>query len=646
MSDEKNEEVPIKVQAELRAPTHSPPDLEDRVERIQREVLKALDEDADAFFELNYGLRARAAGFLYARFQLEDLYEGFPNPQKEFIDYAIYDAARRPVLRQLSLKRAGIESDDFEDARQKALRLTKEDYDRLDDPSFKETVSRTFPEAFGMGPVETEEFRKNLETAEISKTDMRSFVVNILSQWRLLEEIGEDRLQEADKRLAELQRKLEDDERRKREAAERQLEDERRKREQTPTPTGGLAEIEGVFARGLMADFRPEKVTEIEGGDVQTWTYLSVHQPGADVDVQLTLLGKLPDEELREFNDRVQRNLRPYGLQVIGAVMKECHHNGVQPYFRLDTNRCLDHLGHNRRRDKTHQPKNRRRFLEELRFLSDALEITVEKRVKIPKGDKYEVRTTRIGRSIIKVMEHWEESVSWETLEGQKLGESETIDEGYHVIVNPEIYDFVRRGWYTWIPDRLLTVDPHKHGEEIVLVFYCANQWKIGWTEHQGVISQPLRQILKGSGLIHRYKSLKRADYKENYLARIREKLGWMKDEKYIKDFHWPTQREARRADPLDCKVTIIIPDHHRLVEDDGKGKKLLPHPSGSDPRDDLTPERVREVREKFGLTQERFAEELGVSRRTIAGLETGTRPISKKLGSEINEFLYQKGVH
>jgi len=44
------------------------------------------------------------------------------------------------------------------------------------------------------------------------------------------------------------------------------------------------------------------------------------------------------------------------------------------------------------------------------------------------------------------------------------------------------------------------------------------------------------------------------------------------------------------------------------------------------------TPEALRAQRTRAGLTQERAAELLGVSRRSIAGWETGERPMPRPL--------------
>lgn len=416
-----------------------------------------------------------------------------------------------------------------------------------------------------------------------------------------------------------------------------QLEEERKRREeaerrvQYAAPTS-LDIVTPVFGLGLTRDFGPEDVAK---GRVEIWSYLSVKQPGSDVDVQLTLLGNLPEERLREINRDVQNNLTPYGLKTIYLVMRECHHNGLQSWFRLDTNRCLDALGYERRKNGTHRPKNRRRFLDELRFLSDTIEITLEKRF----GGKLKDRGFKVEHPIFKLSGHWEE---WETLKGHRLEEGEKIDEGYYVFVHPDIYKYVADGWYTWIPERFLAIDPHKHGHAILLIAYCENQWKIGWSEYQGVICQPLRQILTGSGLIYEYQKIKRSDHRTRFLERIREELDWMKAEGYVKDFDWLPKERENRASPLDYKVTIRIRDDHALIQEE-KGNRMLPERGGLRPDEELTPDRIREIRRTYDLTQQQFAEELGVSRPTIAGVESGARPVSVKLRGLIGEFLYQK---
>ena len=413
------------------------------------------------------------------------------------------------------------------------------------------------------------------------------------------------------------------------EEAERKLEEEQRKA-QYAAPTS-LDVVTPLFSLGLT---RQSLKPNVKRGRRELRTYLSIRQPGSRAEVQLTLFGNVSEEQLRQIDKDVQNTLSPYGLKLVYLVMRECHHNGLRPWFRLDTNRCLDAMGYKRRKDEFHYSLNRNHFLRELRSMAENVMLNVEKRS--PKGAHFDAAVVFYG-PLVKITGKVEE---WDKIpRGMPKEMGEKVAEDAMILVEPAVYRYVTEGWYTWIPERFLTIDPQEHGHAILLVAYCENQWKIGWNEHHGVIRQPLRQILTGSGLIYEYQKIKRSDHQANFLKRARGELDWMADEGYIKSYSY----EENRANHLDHKVTIAIPDDHGLKREEAEGKRLLPEPLGLEADEELTPKQIRKIREKYGLTQEQLAEELGFSWRTIAGVESGKRPVSKKLRGQIAEFLYQK---
>lgn len=440
-----------------------------------------------------------------------------------------------------------------------------------------------------------------------------------------VEEVFERHQQDIEQLLHQLEETT-----RRAEKAEEKLKEERRKA-QYATPTS-MDIVSPLFSFGLTRENREPEVTR---GKRELRTYLTIRQPGSKAEIQLTLFGDQSDELLRQIDRDVKNTLSPYGLKLIYLVMRECYHNGLQPWFRLDTNRCLDAMGYARRKDNAHKHDTRVRFHRELRRLAENVWLNVEKRK--PKNAHFDAAVVFRGPlvQITGAVENWDDIPK-----GEPREKGEKIDEDAVVLVEPQVYGYVTKGWYTWIPERFLTISGRDHGRAILLIVYCENQFKIGWSQHQGVISQSLRQILTGSGLIYEYEKIDRQDRQDRFIDRIWEELDWITDEGYIKGYG----KEGGRANPLDWRVTITIPDDHRLVqEQQAEGRSLLPKAVGLDEAEELRPERIREIRGRYGLTQAQFAAELGVTDRTVRGAESGKGAISKRLRRQINEFLFQK---
>ena len=612
---------------------------EKRVDRIMREILQAAGEDPDEYMETEWGPFTRANAYSFTRLTLRGLLGNMPvpppddwgglEPSDEAIEHVVYEAVKLAVLSQLRYKQTGLA--DLEERKAEAQIQAEQWADGLDPEEFKDMALELWKELHDRTPEQVMEYRSLLDADTESWHVLRVWAISYYQISFLHDIVGLDRFEEADRRYAELERQLEE-ERQKREEAERELKEERR-RAQYASPTS-MDVVSPLFSLGLTRESIEPKVTK---GKRQLRTYLTIPQPGSKAEVQLTLFGDQDEEQLRQIDRDVKNTLSPYGLKLIYLVMRECFHNGMQPWFRLDTNRCLDAMNYRRQKDGSHYSRNRDRFHQELRRLSENVWLNVEKRS--PKNAHFDAAVVFRG-PLVKItgaVENWDDIPKGESREkGKKIAEDAVI------LVEPQVYRYVTEGWYTWIPERFLTVDPQKHGHAILLIAYCETQFKIGGSQYQGIISQPLRQILALSGLIYEYEKISRADRRERFIGRVWEELDWMTDEEYIKGYG----REGDRANPLDWRVTITIPDEHRLVQEWAEGRSLLPKTGGVDGGEELTPERIRKIRGRYGLTQAQFAAELGVSRRTIAGVEAQQRAVSKKLRGQITEFLYRKRAH
>ncbi len=56
-----------------------------------------------------------------------------------------------------------------------------------------------------------------------------------------------------------------------------------------------------------------------------------------------------------------------------------------------------------------------------------------------------------------------------------------------------------------------------------------------------------------------------------------------------------------------------------------------------------FTSNQVREIRKSFGMTQQEFADEVGVHRTTIARWETGVSPVGLLESNAIRRFLERR---
>lgn len=318
----------------------------------------------------------------------------------------------------------------------------------------------------------------------------------------------------------------------------------------SPTSTAYLAP---AFGLGLQKDVKP---IDIKKGYETTYTYLSYNKPNTKNFVQLNLLDVIPEERLQRIEKQLKENLTPYGLKCLYLVMRECDHNNRRPWFELDTNRCLDVMGYRRMKNKQHQTTNKKRFYRELKALTQIDFIAEGKAPK--RGAKGREYVVKLNGPLLQIS-HTE---VWEVNEGDEPKESDKIYDGIRVFIDPGIYSFIERGWYTVLPDAFLKIDAQRRGHAIQLYQYISNQWRIGWHLYQGVLKQPIREIMEGSGAISGYPK-KRKNLQREFVGKIIENLRWLKgqDVFWIKSVSIKT--EGRKL--LDTEVTVTMTDNHPL---------------------------------------------------------------------------------
>jgi hypothetical protein len=316
-----------------------------------------------------------------------------------------------------------------------------------------------------------------------------------------------------------------------------------------PAPTGASL-VAPVFAMGLQKDVKP---IDSQDGYETVFTYLSIEKPQSKTQIQLKLINT-PEERLYEFQRAFRNNLTPYGLKSLYLVIEECGHNKRNPWFVLDSNRCLDLLGHTRTNKGVHQTKNRKRLLSELEALTK-INFNIERRQ--PGRAKNKDKVIKFKAPLLSITGQFEE---WEVESGKPTEEGTQIKDNIQIFLHPQIYADIG-DWYTYIPHDFLKIDARSNPHAILLYPYIANQWRIGWSQYRGSIKQSIRRLLEGSGLLDRLP--KRANQQRDFIENIKNSLTWLRDQK---EFWIKSVKFQRKPVPLlDQTVNILMADDHPL---------------------------------------------------------------------------------
>ena len=344
--------------------------------------------------------------------------------------------------------------------------------------------------------------------------------------------------------------------------------------------------------------------------------------------MQLQQFKDSTEEDFRQMEKNLKNTLNPRGLKTVALVMHECHHNGRQPFFKLSANRCLDLLGYQRHKEGRHRSVNRKRFFSNLNTISNEIIFCVDKRQ--PKNAKKDIALQFRGRLFTI-------SSTYREIEVDKhlpTDEGEVVDEGVWVFVHPEIYKYIHNGYFAYLPDKFLTIDPVKHGKAIHIIFEINQQWRIGWSQHHGRLRISLRSLTKRCGFrIH-----KRLDLRQKLAEQMKAELRWAKNDGYFKTLTFIDG--GLRANPLDEKVEVTPPGDNWLVigmteNEDGQEEPPIPTPP-----QEINNADVRRIWEEHGLDRKQFAELLGVSYSLLDKVERGKRNVSQKLSEKIRGLL------
>jgi len=398
---------------------------------------------------------------------------------------------------------------------------------------------------------------------------------------------------------------------------------ERSDTEHFSTPTS-LDTISPAFELGPSKELKYESYY----GSLEIRTYLTVENPNSHMKVQLQLFKDTPEEEFRQMEKSLRKTLNPRGLKTIALVMHECHHNGRQPFFKLSANRCLDLLGYKRTKQGYHQEANRKRLFDDLNTIANEIIFCVEKRQ--PKNAKKDIAIQFRGR-LFTISSTYREIEVDKHLPTEK---GDVVDEGVWVFVHPEIYKYIHNGYFVYLPDKFLKIDPVKHGKAIHMIFEINQQWRIGWSQHHGRLRISLRSLAERCG----FRIYKRRDLRSKLVRQMKDELLWAKNEGYFKTLEFFDK--GVRANSLDEKIEVTPPDDNWFVigmtENKGEPKELsFPAPPLEISNDD-----VRRIREEHGLNRKQFAEALGVSYSLLKKVEWGKRNVSRSLEGKIREFL------
>ena len=317
----------------------------------------------------------------------------------------------------------------------------------------------------------------------------------------------------------------------------------------SPVATGIVSP---VFSLGLQKEIKP---VNIKDGFQTTLIYLSRKKPQSKAEIQLRLFDNIPEERMRELERGFKGALTPYGLKCLYLVIEECSKNNRKPYFVLDTNRCLDLLGHTRNKKAVHHPKNRKNLLREINDLTQ-INFNTE-RTESKKGKPKKDRVIRFNAPLLSITGQFEE---WEVDSGRPAEEGVKIKDNLQIFLHPQIYDDIGN-YYTLTPRSFLAIDARSRPYAILLYPYIANQWRIGWHQYQGTIKQPMHQILDGAGLMSRLP--KRNNKQIEFVGKIKDTLRWLKNQKafWIKSVRF----ESGFKPMFDEVVTIVMADDHPL---------------------------------------------------------------------------------
>lgn len=324
----------------------------------------------------------------------------------------------------------------------------------------------------------------------------------------------------------------------------------------SPTSAGYLAP---AFGLGLQREVKP---IDIKDGFEIGYTYFSYKKSKTKTQIQYNFLDDIPEERLARIEKHLKENLTPYGLKCLYLVMRECSHNNRQPWFMLDTNRSLDIMGYKRNKKNVHLPRNKQRFHRELKALTE-IDFNVEARAS-KRGSKDKEYVLKLNGPLLQIT-HLE---VWEVTKGAEPKESDKIRDGLRIFIDPDIYSFIEKGWYTVFPDAFLKIDSGRRGHAIQLYQYITNQWRIGWHKYHGVFKQPMMQLLEGSGAISGFPK-KRKNLQRDFVRKIIENLEWLKDQPHfwIKD----VSIETKDRIPTNPMVMVTISDDHPLKLSMGK---------------------------------------------------------------------------
>jgi hypothetical protein len=318
-----------------------------------------------------------------------------------------------------------------------------------------------------------------------------------------------------------------------------------------PSPTS-LAYAAPAFGLGVSKELSPIDITEAYA---TTITYFSHKKPQYEILIQISFLDEVSDELLINEKRILRNSLSPYGLKVLLLAIEECARNNRNPWFSLDINRCLDLLGHKKKKGGGHDWRKKRRFLEQISALTSITFNILRREAKW--GNKDAV--IRVKTPLLSITGTFEE---WEVERGKPPENEKLVRNGIQVFIQPEIYKYIKDK-YTFMPNQFLTIDARKRPRAILLYTYIANQWRIGWHHYRGVISQPMSQILDGAGLLERLP--KRKNQQREFFIKVRADLEWLKRQSpyWISSVDFQNKGKS----PLDQMVTITMAEEHPLKE-------------------------------------------------------------------------------
>ena len=220
-------------------------------------------------------------------------------------------------------------------------------------------------------------------------------------------------------------------------------------------------------------------------------------------------------------------------------------------------------MGYKRTGKGIHRTNNRTRLLTEIEELT-RINFNVERRAP-KRGKNNKDKVLKFKAPLLGITAKFEE---WEVDRGEPTEKGTLIKDNIQIFLHPAIYKDIGH-WYTYIPHTFLAIDTRSKPHALMLYPYIANQWRVGWSQYQGTIRQPFRQILDGTGL----KLPKRANQQRDFIDKMKESLQWLKSEPsfWIKSVSFETKNKAL----LDQIVTVTMADDHPLKASMGKRKAI-----------------------------------------------------------------------